>query len=73
MTNPPVKFKRLSAVCEAVGLSRSTIYHLMEKGEFPESVPLGANSVAWLEPEIIAWQQARIARRDGKAAEACRQ
>jgi prophage regulatory protein len=41
------------------GLSRSTIYDWMEKGEFPKPVALGARLVGWRESDIEAWLQAR--------------
>ncbi|WP_306132235.1 helix-turn-helix transcriptional regulator [Roseivivax marinus] len=37
------------------GLSRSTIYALMDKGKFPRPVKLGARIVAWPESCIDAW------------------
>ncbi len=43
------------------GMSRSRIYDLMDKGEFPTNVRLGPMSVAWLESEIHEWIAARIA------------
>ncbi len=57
---------RLSAVKTATGLSRSTIYERMRLGTFPTSVPLGGNSVGWMESEIDAWIQRRRAERTGK-------
>lgn len=41
------------------GLSRSTIYDWMKKGEFPKPVALGARLVGWRESDIEAWLQAR--------------
>jgi len=41
------------------GLSRSTIYHWMNKGEFPQPVALGARLVGWKESDIEAWLTAR--------------
>lgn len=52
------RFLRLPEV-----MSRSGIYAAIQRGEFPHSIPLGGQSVAWLEPEITAWQDARIAQR----------
>lgn len=48
------------------GLSRSSIYDLMRDGVFPRAVPLGSHSVGWVEEEINAWIDARIAARDQK-------
>jgi prophage regulatory protein len=39
-------------------LSRSTIYRLMAAGKFPASIRLSANSVGWIESEVIAYLEA---------------
>lgn len=49
------------------GLSRSSIYAKMATHEFPQSIQLSERASGWLESEIIAWQQARIAKRDRPA------
>jgi Prophage CP4-57 regulatory protein (AlpA) len=40
----------------------------MAEGRFPRSIRTGKRSVAWLESEVLAWQQARIAERDARLA-----
>lgn len=40
------------------GLSRSTIYDWMKRGEFPPPVALGARLVGWRESDIEAWMAA---------------
>ena len=49
------------------GLSRSTIYRLMERADFPKSVPLGARSVGWFEDEVEQWLESRAAARSALA------
>ena len=44
------------------GLSRSTIYDWMKRGEFPQPVALGARLVGWRESDIEAWLEARETR-----------
>jgi len=61
------KILRRAEVEEKTGLSRSTIYDQMGQGKFPKPIPLTEKSVGWLEAEIIEWQKARIAKRDGAA------
>jgi prophage regulatory protein len=61
------KILRCSDVEQATGLPCATIYDKMSKGKFPRPVKLGERSVGWIEAEIIAWQKARIAERDGAA------
>lgn len=52
---------RLHQVKHRTNLSRSTIYAQMASGEFPRSVSLGARAVGWIEEEIEAHLQSRIA------------
>jgi prophage regulatory protein len=59
-----IVFLRRKEVEQMTGLSRSSIYAAMDKGEFPASVHLSAKSVAWVESEVIEWAQRRIAQRD---------
>jgi predicted DNA-binding transcriptional regulator AlpA len=44
--------------------SKAHTYRLIAVGEFPPPVKLGKNTSAWLEEEIDAWQEARIAARN---------
>lgn len=53
--------KRLNGVKSMVGLSRSTIYALMKIGRFPKSIALGERSVGWLESDISAWIDSKVA------------
>ena len=57
------RFIRLPEVMHLCGLSRSTIYELIRKGEFPPQVSLGGKNVAWLHSEVTAWMAGRIAGR----------
>ena len=55
---------RLPEVIAIVGLSRSTIYAMMEKSLFPQQVRLGQRSVAWWESEINEWIASRPRAKD---------
>jgi len=44
------------------GLSRSTIYDWIKKGDFPQPVKLGARLVAWRESDVTAWLETRETR-----------
>lgn len=46
---------RRPAVEEITGLSRSTIYDLMARGDFPRPIKLTAKAVAWPESAITNW------------------
>lgn len=56
---------RLPAVKTYTGLSRSTIYLAVAKGQFPAPIRLGARAVGWLESEVETWlrQQVEQSRR----------
>jgi prophage regulatory protein len=58
------KILRLPEVARLTGESRSTIYKRISEGDFPKPVKLGAKSVGWVEEEIAAYNEARIAARD---------
>jgi prophage regulatory protein len=47
-----------------VRFSRMHVDRLERLGKFPKRVKIGANSVAWIESEIDAWVDEKIAARD---------
>lgn len=60
-----MKLIKLKEVTALTTLARSTIYKKMGEGDFPRQVSLGgANSVAWLEREVLEWIEEKIAQRD---------
>ena len=46
---------RIDKVIDKVGLSRSTIYNLINEGKFPQRVRLGVRAMGFYEHEIDAW------------------
>jgi len=52
---------------EITGVPTSTWYELMGEGEAPKPVNIGPRAVAWQLSELTAWQQLRIAERNGRA------
>jgi len=46
-------------VVKKTGLSRTTIWRLERKGEFPLRVALSDRRVGWKEEEIIKWLESR--------------
>lgn len=52
---------RLPAVCEVTGLSKATIYRLLNRGEFPDRVRLSPRCVGWRVADVEAWLAARSA------------
>jgi prophage regulatory protein len=59
---------RMAEVTRTVGLSRATIYRLMERGQFPRAVTLTGSAVAWVRAEVEAWIAERVNARDTRAA-----
>jgi prophage regulatory protein len=52
---------RFPAVRERTGLSRSTIWRLEQRGQFPRHHQISANVVAWSEDEVSGWIRGRVA------------
>ena len=54
---------RLKQVEDRVGFKKSKLYDDMEKGLFPQSVPLGPRAIGWLESEINDWIADKVEQR----------
>ncbi|ENC9766248.1 helix-turn-helix transcriptional regulator [Pseudomonas aeruginosa] len=65
---PVSRFIKRRVVEEITGLSCSEIYRRIAAGSFPGQVTLGPRSVVWIEAEIHAWCDARIAESRGEVA-----
>ena len=57
-TNPD-KIIRVREVLELTGLSRTTLWRLEKKGQFPARLPLSSGSVGWRLKEIRSWIDSR--------------
>jgi prophage regulatory protein len=64
-TPTTTSFIRVRDVRARAGITRSTIYRLMQRGEFPRCIKLAPNVSVWSSHEIDEWIAARIAQRDG--------
>ena len=51
---------RLPEVVQNTGLSRSTIYLRMSKGDFPQSISLGGRAIGWIQEVVNQWIEERI-------------
>lgn len=51
---------RLPQVRQRTGLSRSTIYALIQRGEFKAPIPLGVRAVGWLSSDVDEFIASRI-------------
>ena len=58
----PDSLLRRPEVEARTGLSRSTLYDWMKRGDFPQPVKLGARLVAWRESDVSAWLDSREKR-----------
>ena len=60
---PLLKLLRFPAVRDRTGLSRSTIWRLERRGEFPKHYRIAPNVVAWVEDDVAGWIEERTAAR----------
>lgn len=54
-TPRPPRILRIHQVTETIGLSRASIYRLMQLGLFPKSIKIGIKAVGWVQSEIEMW------------------
>jgi prophage regulatory protein len=55
----------INEAAKVTSLSRTSIFKLRERGDFPRAVTLGEKRVAFVRAEVAAWIQSRIADREG--------
>lgn len=63
MNNENVQSKqilRLDDVIKKVGLSRSSIFKMIDANSFPQSISLNERAIGWLASEIDDWIDSRI-------------
>jgi prophage regulatory protein len=72
ITNQPsYKMLRMKQLIEYTGLSRSTLYDMMDVKSkrydptFPRAIKLTEATVCWLESEINAWIESKIKQNRG--------
>lgn len=58
-TPPPDRLLRRSEVEERCRISRSTIYALMRKGQFPQPLRISSRGVRWSQKEVDKWIASR--------------
>jgi len=51
---------RLPEVLRQTGLSRSTIYEMISRGEFPQQVQLGRRAVGRKAEDVLDWIRAKV-------------
>jgi len=55
----PERIIRANNLVKITSLSKSTIWRLEKKGQFPSRRQISPNSVGWLESEILEWMESR--------------
>ena len=53
------KILRCRDVQEVTGLSRSTIYRMMGRDEFPKATKLGVRAIGWRQSVVDSWIEKR--------------
>ena len=55
---------RMKEVMAKAGIARTNLWRQVKDGQFPAPVSLGARAVGWVESEVDAWIESKIAERD---------
>lgn len=66
--NDNTKLISLNDVAVLTSLSRTYLNKLRDADKFPAAVPLGDKRIAFIESEVMAWINERIAARGQRAA-----
>ncbi len=48
---------RIKTVLQLTGLSRSTLYRKIERGEFPKQIKLSERCAGWRQSAVSAWMR----------------
>ena len=51
---------RLPEVLRQTGLSRSTVYEMIARGDFPQQVQLGRRAVGWIAEDVVQWIHGKV-------------
>ncbi len=62
-TTQQTRFIKLPKVEATTSLKKPTIYRMIKEGKFPRPVKLNKRSVAWVECEVLDWQEKKMAAR----------
>jgi prophage regulatory protein len=46
-------------IVERTGISRATIYRMIDTGDFPRPIRLAVQAIGWTEEQISAWESSR--------------
>ena len=59
-----IKLIRLPDVLKVFPVCKVSLYTKMKNGDFPKSIKLGKNSVAWVESEVQEYLASLVSKRD---------
>ena len=62
MSSENRRLLRLPEVRQISGLSKSSIYRMIDRGQFPAQVNIGTRAVAWRETDLQKWLEDRPER-----------
>lgn len=62
----PRQVLRLPEVMRRTGKRRTSLLQAIQRGEFPKPIRLGARAIGFIQSEVDAWIDARMAERDGQ-------
>lgn len=66
--SPTERILRRPEVEARIGLGRSALYAMIQRGDFPAPVRLTGHAVGWRESEVDAWIASRPTTGEGGAA-----
>ena len=59
-----MRILKMKEVLQKTGLGRTTMYKLIKSLDVPQARPLGLRAVGWLESEVEAWIENKVAARN---------
>ena len=68
LSEETVRALRLPQVLERTGLSKTQVYRLIQRGQFPLPARLSERVVAWNESDVSAWLEHRFGQVGGSNA-----
>jgi prophage regulatory protein len=63
----PHRIVLASELREFAGSGETQLKEMVAAGVFPKPIRLGPRKLGWILAEVVAWQEQKIAERDGRA------
>lgn len=58
--------RKLPWVMAYLGVSKTTVYRLVNANKFPKPIKTGSRSIAWREGDVVRWVEERASDMDGE-------